>query len=333
MRRQVSDPIRDLPTEPRSRPPILSIVMTMGVVAIFADLAMGGVLKTADAAVSDIWTFRGPYNYVIADIFDRIGQRLICLPILFGVAYYLCRRLDSIRPLVIALGGTLLLNFAIGVVKIATERESPRTGGPDLFAGDNVLFPSGHTANVIFVYGLTVALLWRYGRISERSGLLLFTGVGTTFLFMTFVSIYRHTHWLSDLLAGGMIGLAVLELTVRADSDWPFVRRRLRRLAGPAWTLVELVVGRLRTVLVRPLAVPSIGAEARAARRDATMLTDHGGRHQSRSGSGVRHVDRTMVRSRAGSRSSLVSAEQSGDDVARESGAERTGGRDQMRVG
>lgn len=332
MRRQVSDPVRDLPSESRSRPPILSIVMAMGVIAIFADLAMGGVLKTVDAAVADIWTFRGPYNYVVADIFDRIGQRLLCLPLLFGVAIYLCRRLDSLRPLVIALGGTLLLNFAIGLVKITTERQSPRTGGPDLFSGDNVLFPSGHTANVIFVYGLTVALLWRYGRISDRTGLLLSSGVVLTFAFMTFVSIYRHTHWLSDLLAGGMIGLAVLELTMRADSDWPFVRRRLRHWAGPAWMLVEMVVGRVRQVLVHPALPASLGGLRTGGPHREVALSDTAGRTAGRTGAGVRHVDRTMVRTRARSHSSLMSGEQSAGVVhEHESGS--AGGRDQMRVG
>jgi membrane-associated phospholipid phosphatase len=266
MRGQVSDVNRDLSSGERSRPPILSIFLAMGVIAIFADLAMGGVLLKIDALVASVWTYRGPYDYPFADFLDPIGQRLICLPILFGVAYWLCRRLSTIRPLVIAVGGTLLLNFVIGLVKIATERQSPRTGGPELFSGDNVLFPSGHTANVIFVYGLAVALLIRYGKVRPPSRALLISVVGGLFALMTVVSVYRHTHWFSDLVAGGMIAGAVLELTLRVDTDWPLVRSWLKRTIGPAWVVVEVVVGRLRPVVIRPSG-PSVEG-SRRARRD-----------------------------------------------------------------
>lgn len=265
MRGQVSEVDRDLSSGDRTRPPIMSIFLTMGVIAIFADLAMGGVLLRIDSMVADIWTYRGPYDYRIADFLDPIGQRLICLPILFGVAYLLCRRLNTIRPLIIAVGGTFLLNLVVGLVKIATERQSPRTGGPELFSGDNVLFPSGHTANVIFVYGLTVALLIRYGKVRPATRRLLIATVGATFVLMTVVSIYRHTHWFSDLVAGGMIAGAVLEMTLRVDSDWPLVRRWLKRTIGPAWTLVEVVVGRLRPVVIRPSG-PAVNGSRRAHR-------------------------------------------------------------------
>lgn len=250
MHGQVSDDDRDL-SSVRSRPPILSILLAMGVTAIFADLALGGILLRVDEVVAGIWEFRGPKQYPIADRFDPIGQRLVCLPILFGVAFWLCRRLSSVRPLVIALGGTLLLNLIVGLVKIATERESPRTGGPELFAGDNVLFPSGHTANVVFVYGLTAALLIRYGSVSRRTARLLVLAVAVLFWVMTAISVYRHTHWFSDLIAGGMVAGAVLELTLRVDSEWTVVRGWLKRLAGPGWSVVELVVGRVRPVVVR----------------------------------------------------------------------------------
>ncbi|GAB3413350.1 phosphatase PAP2 family protein [Flindersiella endophytica] len=266
MRGQVSDVNRDLSSGNRSRPPILSIFLAMGVIAIFADLAMGGVLLKVDALVAGVWTYRGPYDYPLADFLDPIGQRLLCLPILFGVAYWLCRRLSTIRPLVIAVGGTLLLNFVIGVVKIATERQSPRTGGPELFSGDNVLFPSGHTANVVFVYGLAVALLIRYGKVRPSTRALLVSVVGALFALMTVISIYRHTHWFSDLVAGGMIAGGVLELTLRADSDWPLVRGWLKRTIGPLWAVVELVVGRLRPVVIRPSGGPSVDSTRRARR-------------------------------------------------------------------
>jgi hypothetical protein len=191
----------------------------------------------------------------VADAIDRIGQRLLCVPLLLGGMWWLSRRLGSLRPLIIGVGATLLLNFAVGVLKLASGRESPRTGGPELFVGDNVLFPSGHTANVIFHYGLLVALVLRYIDLSPWRRRLLVALVPATFLLMTGISVYRHTHWLSDLVAGGLIGTSLLCLSIAVDSSWSTWVRWLRRLAGPLWTLVERVVG-----FVRPYVLGRAGA-------------------------------------------------------------------------
>ena len=248
---------RDESTSAAPTFPVLAVVLFVAVLAIFADLARGGFLLSVDSHVSEIWKFRGPYDYPYADAVDRIGQRLICLPLLVIVAFYLCRRIRSIRPLVIAIGSTIALNGVIGVLKLASGRESPRTGGPELFVGDNVLFPSGHTANTLFVYGLIVALLVRYGSISPPVRRLLWSAVAGITVLMTIISVYRHTHWFSDLIAGAMVGAAMLQLTLLVDLGWSGVRRWLRRLAGPTWVVVEWVVG-----LIRPRIVPPLKPEA-----------------------------------------------------------------------
>ncbi|MGW0227321.1 phosphatase PAP2 family protein [Actinopolymorpha singaporensis] len=263
---------------PVLRFPVLAALLLVGVVAILLDLARGGPLLRLDEFVAHIWKFKGPYEYAYADAVDRIGQRLICLPLLFGVAYYLSRRIRSIRPLVIAVGATLGLNFTIGVIKLASGRESPRTGGPALFTGDNVLFPSGHTANVIFVYGLVVALLVRYGNVSKHRRWLLIGLVAAAEVLMTVISVYRHTHWFSDLVAGTMVGGAVLQVSLLADLHWNEVRRWLRRLAGPTWVAVEWAVG-----LIRPRVVPPTKAVARRVHTTSTDPRLSGSRSGSRS--------------------------------------------------
>ncbi|MFD2079552.1 Membrane-associated phospholipid phosphatase [Actinopolymorpha cephalotaxi] len=284
---------------PAPRFPVLAAVLLVGVVAILLDLARGGPLLRLDEVVAHIWKFKGPYEYSYADKVDRIGQRLICLPLLFGVAYYLSRRIRSIRPLVIAVGATLGLNFTIGVVKLASGRESPRTGGPALFTGDNVLFPSGHTANVIFVYGLVVALLVRYGEVRRRLRWLLIGLVAAAEVLMVVISVYRHTHWFSDLIAGTMVGAAVLQLSLLADLHWNEVRRWLRRLAGPTWVAVEWTVG-----LIRPRVVPPAKAVARRVHTGSTDPRLSGSRPDARSEvrPEVRRAARTGVRGDAPTR-------------------------------
>lgn len=254
--------------------PVLCFVMLFGVFLIFLDLVRGGPLMWLDSELAQIWSYDGPYGMPIADIFDKIGQRTVLLPVLFFVAYRLSRQLGSIRPLVIAMGGSLSLNFIVGVIKLATMRESPRTGGPELFVGNN-LFPSGHTSNIVLMLGLTVALMARYGNITSKQKVWLSVGVFGVFVFMTGLSIYRYTHWFTDLLAGGMVGAAVLDLCMRADTLWPALRANLKRLAGPAWPSVERVVARVRPVILR-----STTSESSPVRPTATVggvLTGAGG--------------------------------------------------------
>jgi membrane-associated phospholipid phosphatase len=249
---------------------LLPLVLFVAVLAIFADLARQGPLLHLDVWVANIWTFQGPYDYPVADAFDRIGQRLVCLPLLLGVAFFLARRLGTIRPLVLAVGATLFLNFVVGVLKLASGRESPRTGGPELFVGDNVLFPSGHTANVIFVYGLTAALLVRYGQVPTRVRRVLVVAVGLILVLMIVISVYRHTHWFSDLVAGAMIGGAVLQLSLDIDRGWSGLVRLVRKLTGPAWVIVQWGVGvvRRRVMPASPTSAPA--AKATALERPAT---------------------------------------------------------------
>lgn len=250
---------------------LLPLALFVAALAIFADLARQGPLLQLDVWVANLWAFKGPYDYPVADTFDRIGQRLVCLPLLLGVAFFLSRRLRSIRPLVLAVGATLFLNFVVGVLKLASGRESPRTGGPELFVSDNVLFPSGHTANVVFVYGLTAALLVRYGQVPTRVRRVLVAGVGLILVLMIVISVYRHTHWFSDLIAGAMIGGAVLQLSLDVDRGWSGVVRLARRLTGPAWVVVQWGVG-----VVRRRVIP---ASTTAAERSAARSEARDGRH------------------------------------------------------
>jgi membrane-associated phospholipid phosphatase len=246
---------------------LFAVALYGGTVAIFADLASDGPSIRIDSFVASIWTFKGPYSYLLADQLDRIGMREICVPFLLIGAIAVSRRIGSIRAVLIATVGTLTLNFAVGVLKLASGRESPRTGGPEMFAGDNVLYPSGHAANVIFHYGLVVALLIRYGMVPNAWRRRLYvTLVALVFVLMTWVSVYRHTHWFSDLIAGGMIGTALLVLCLAADREWTRLVPLARRLSGPAWVLVERPVEWARPYIMVPL------RERRRARREAESL-------------------------------------------------------------
>ena len=156
----------------------------------------------------------------VLHLLDRVGQRAICLPLLAVVVWACCRRQESWRPAVIAAGSVLSLNLVVGVLKLVLGRGQPAPADPSFFIG-GMAYPSGHTANIVLVYGLAVYLLGRYYGVSRREYALLWSAVAALSVMMVVVSLTLNWHWFADLIAGLIVGGVVLELTVAADAALP----------------------------------------------------------------------------------------------------------------
>lgn len=95
---------------------------------------------------------------------------------------------------------------------------------------DSWSFPSGHAFSAVMVWGFVLVLLERYG----RAGVM---GVARPLLFILILFTmaarpYLGVHWLSDVLAGGLLGLACL-----AGLRWFWYRR-----AAPGMSLLEVII-------------------------------------------------------------------------------------------
>ena len=62
----------------------------------------------------------------------------------------------------------LRLNLLVLILKVGLGRGQPGLADPSFFVG-GMAYPSGHTANIVLVYGLAVYLLGRYLRVSRRT--------------------------------------------------------------------------------------------------------------------------------------------------------------------
>lgn len=155
-------------------------------------------------------------------VLDRIGQRAVCLPILGVVTFLVCRRQESWRPAVVAALSVFALNLLVLILKVALGREGPYTADPSFFNG-GMAYPSGHSANIVLVYGLVAYLLTRYATPSRTTQALLWGLVVLLSVTMLVTSVTLNWHWFADLVAGVLVGGIVLEVTASVDRAVPAI--------------------------------------------------------------------------------------------------------------
>ena len=127
----------------------------------------------------------------------------VLFPLLLAVAGVLSWRHRTWRPVCLAAFTFVSLNLVVGAMKVLIGRAETETGSVDVFSG-GVIFPSGHSSNMVLTGGLTCA-----------------------------TSIYIGSHWVSDLIAGILVGGLLLQAVIVFDRAT--VRARLlreRRIAG-----------------------------------------------------------------------------------------------------
>jgi hypothetical protein len=239
------DPRPNRPVRPRSRwrPPasdwsseVSSAYALAGflflVFVLFTLLVMGPLIGL-DAAFN---VRTPPPGWVpMLHVADRIGQRAVCLPVLGVALFWIWRRTGRTRPLVVSVVSILVLNAIVGVLKIGLGRGEPHTMNPDFFVG-GMAYPSGHTSNIVLVYGLIPYLLLAYAHVRPRV-VRFFAGiVALLSIWMVVVSVTLTWHWFADLWAGLLIGGMTLALTSGVDHAIPRdvfaggVRSGLRRI-------------------------------------------------------------------------------------------------------
>ena len=121
------------------------------------------------------------------------------------------RRWRSLVTVTVCVVGGLALNV---LVKHAFQRPRPMLDDP-LLTLETYSFPSGHVAGSTLVYGLLVVLAFRR---TTRSGtrLLVLAGAAAAIGLVAFTRLYLGVHYLSDVIAGFLEGVAWLALCLSA---------------------------------------------------------------------------------------------------------------------
>lgn len=198
-----------------------SVLFFIGFLFITAQVLRTGPLITWDEKINKTPRprFDGFSGFLLRRI-DDLGLRWLTATILLLAAAYIAYKFKTWRPLNLALLSLLALNLIVGTFKILLGRTKPRLG-VDLIHAGGMSYPSGHASNAVLSWGILAYLIYRYAKVDRYQGRLASAGVVLLSLTICIVSLIRHTHWFTDLLAGLFIGTSILIAVIAVDRYVP----------------------------------------------------------------------------------------------------------------
>jgi membrane-associated phospholipid phosphatase len=211
----------------------LDAVLIAAFVALTVALAQGHLLSL-DQRVADWVSAHSPRPlYWIARVLNYLGQGgQVLMPLSLLLAALLTWRRRSVRPLVMLAGAFVLTYLTIGPLKLWLHRAAPAFPGPDktvLFnpaaSGTAALsYPSGHLANSLIWYGVIASLAFALHTNSHQVTIgVQSKGVWAVRLGPPLIvfctTIYTGFHWLTDSIAGVLLGLVLTRIMARIPWD------------------------------------------------------------------------------------------------------------------
>jgi membrane-associated phospholipid phosphatase len=193
----------------------IAVVLTVALGYVIVDIFVQGPLTQLDIKVND-WNGQTaiPALDEAAKWYDKMGQRSVLVPILLAVAGYFAKKNRTWRPVVLAAMAFLVLNVVVGAMKVLIGRSQTETGDPSVLQGD-IIFPSGHSSNMVLTGGVIVYLMLRYARNPPVRRVAALWSLLTTLTILT--SIYIGSHWVSDLIGGALVGGLLLQSVILFD--------------------------------------------------------------------------------------------------------------------
>ena len=198
-----------------------SISLLCGFLIVTHQVIINGPLVHLDAIIANSHRPKlgNSLNNVLM-VIDDLGLRGVTAPILLISAFLISRRFKSFRPLNLSILSLVALNLVVGLAKLGFGRTKPRLN-VDLLHFGGLSYPSGHAANALLTWGLLSYLIFRYTHKEPFEGMRLTWMVVVITTSVCIVSLFRNTHWLSDLIGGLFIGGALLVAVIAVDRFVP----------------------------------------------------------------------------------------------------------------
>ncbi|MEV0714901.1 phosphatase PAP2 family protein [Asanoa sp. NPDC050611] len=218
----------------RRRPWWRALAPLVGFALLTGALAAGAFLEL-DVVVRD-WcdAHRPRAGFLVAKALYFLGSANLIAAILLVVAVLLGLRDRTVRPAV-AVVGTALVSYVVVVpLKVWTDRSAPHAPWYDaveVFANDaGWSYPSGHVVNTLIWYPVVVLLAER--AVHRPLSTVVRRAVLVVPVVLVFASVtYLGYHWLTDSVAGLLLGLALaqsLNAVWSTSNSWPRPPRNTR---------------------------------------------------------------------------------------------------------
>ncbi|CAB4916011.1 unannotated protein [freshwater metagenome] len=194
-----------------------STLFFLGFIVVTQQVITNGPLIALDAKIAnaDRVDFPTWIDFVFMRI-DNLGLRGLTATALMIAAIYIARRFKTWRPLNLAMLSLIALNLTVGLAKLLIGRTKPQLNVDLIYAG-GLSYPSGHASNALLTWGVLAYLIYRYAHVDRYRGRLASAGVVLVSLSVCVISLFRNTHWLSDLVGGLFIGAALLVMVIAVD--------------------------------------------------------------------------------------------------------------------
>jgi len=198
-----------------------SSLFFLGFIVVTQQVITNGQLIALDAKIANAGRTDFPswIDFLLMRI-DDLGLRGLTATTLMIAAIYIARRFKTWRPLNLAILSLIALNLTVGLAKLLIGRTKPQLNVDLIYAG-GLSYPSGHASNALLSWGVLAYLIYRYAHVDRYRGRLASTGVALISLSVCVVSLFRNTHWLSDLVGGLFIGAALLVMVIAVDRFVP----------------------------------------------------------------------------------------------------------------
>lgn len=198
-----------------------SVLFFAGFLGITQEVIANGPLIDLDAKIANANRIDLPgwIDFIVMRI-DNLGLRGLTATVLLLSAAYIAREFRTWRPLNLAVLSLLALNLVVGLAKLGIGRTKPQLNVDLIYAG-GLSYPSGHASNALLTWGVLAYLVYRYAHVDRYRGRLASAGVAVISLSVCVVSLFRNTHWLSDLLGGLFIGATLLVMVIAVDRYVP----------------------------------------------------------------------------------------------------------------
>ncbi|MCH7850609.1 MAG: phosphatase PAP2 family protein [Nanoarchaeota archaeon] len=154
-------------------------------------------------------SIENPVLTTFSKLIDILTDPNYLLVILIGIAAYLYIVKKDKRKSIFLVASTAITSISILALKEIFQRPRPLNS---IIEATSFSFPSGHATLIIFFLGILIYLF--ANKNLRKKSILIATPI---ILLVAFSRIYLQVHYLTDVLAGLVLGGLILALTIYID--------------------------------------------------------------------------------------------------------------------